>query len=333
MLTQWVEREASRSGGRAPDISVVMGVYNGADLLQETMDSVRAQSDADFEFIIVNDGSTDPGVRAMLADLVAQEPRARVLHKAHEGLTRALMAGCGGARGAYVARIDAGDVMLPGRLASQRACLEADPDIVFVSCWTEYCGPEWESLYRLESVTDAKGVDMCPRARDTYPHVGPLHHGSVMFRRGVYEGVGGYRPEFYYGQDWDLWYRLAERGRFAIVPECLYRVRLFPTGISGMNRLRQERIGRQALAAHWCRRAGEPEEDVLAKAALIRPGETGRGARASRGEGAHHIAELLRKRRDRRCQRYFRQALRENPLRLNSLVRWGQSMLSMGWAG
>ena len=65
---------------------------------------------------------------------------------------------------------------------------------------------------------------------------GPTHHGSVMFRREAYVKAGGYRPAFYYAQDWDLWYRLAALGTFAMVEQSLYWGRITPSSISSSNR-------------------------------------------------------------------------------------------------
>ena len=127
-------------------VSVVISVYNGADLLRESVDSVLSQEGIHFELIVVNDGSTD-STAAILADYASNDPRVRVLTQANRGLTRALIAGCASARGTYIARLDCGDVCLPGRLAMQAAVLDAHPGCAFVSCWTEFCGPNGEYLY------------------------------------------------------------------------------------------------------------------------------------------------------------------------------------------
>ena len=81
---------------------------------------------------------------------------------------------------------------------------------------------------------------------------GPTHHGSVMFRREAYVKAGGYRAAFYYAQDWDLWYRLAALGTFAMVGQCLYRGRVTPGSISSSSRDRQvayARLSHKAISA------------------------------------------------------------------------------------
>lgn len=163
-----------------PQISVVMSAYNGAKCLSASIDSALAQTERDFEFIIVNDGSTDSRVAEILSEYKVRDERIKIISKSNAGLTRALIDGCAAAKGKYIARIDVGDVMLPERLARQKAVLDAQPDVVFVSCWTEYCGPEWEHLYvhRVEIPVD--GENICPADPNSYPERGPTHHGSVM---------------------------------------------------------------------------------------------------------------------------------------------------------
>src|SRR5262245_61573626 len=90
-----------------PDVSVVMSVYNGADKLGETIDSILSQDGISLEFIVVNDGSNDES-EGFLNNCAKRDPRIRVLHQENQGLTRALINGCALARGEYIARQDAG---------------------------------------------------------------------------------------------------------------------------------------------------------------------------------------------------------------------------------
>jgi len=143
-----------------------------------------------------------------------------------------------------------------------------------------------------------------------------------MFRRKTYKTSGGYRYQFYFGQDWDLWLRLTEMGLFYACPEVLYRARLVPNSISGNNRVRQEQIGRLALEAYWCRQQKQPEMEILQRVAAIRPSSLQQEqAKYCFGEGEHFVGEVLRQNGDKRCLKYFRQALQRNPLRINTWVR------------
>ena len=132
-----------------PSISVVMSVYNGAEHLRESMDSVLSQESVGFEFIIVNDGSIDESGE-ILDGYAKNDTRVRIIHQENRGLTRALIRGCTESRGKYIARQDVGDVSMKKRLALQKEALDANDELFFVSCWTEYCGPEWEFLYMVE---------------------------------------------------------------------------------------------------------------------------------------------------------------------------------------
>ena len=118
-----------------PDISVVMSVYNGATRLRETVDSVLSQQGVSLEFIIVDDGSTDQSSE-ILKEYVEADARVDLIRQENRGLTRALITGCAQAKGRYIARQDAGDISLPGRLKKQQDVLESDPTGSFVSCGT-----------------------------------------------------------------------------------------------------------------------------------------------------------------------------------------------------
>ena len=117
-----------------PEVSVVMGVYNGGDSLSRTLESVLSQQGVDLEFIVVNDGSTD-NTLSILNDYSEKDNRLRVLDQENSGLTRSLIRGCAEARGEFIARQDAGDISLPGRLRKQLDLIQKNPDVVLVSCW------------------------------------------------------------------------------------------------------------------------------------------------------------------------------------------------------
>src|SRR5262249_35406589 len=131
-----------------PEVSVVMSVYNGASHLAATLDSIFSQKGLEFEFIVVNDGSSDKSGQ-ILNDYAERDSRLRIIHQENSGLTRALIRGCDAARGEFIARQDVGDVSLPSRLKSQVDLLRQHQDCVLVSCWTDMIGPQGEFLYSL----------------------------------------------------------------------------------------------------------------------------------------------------------------------------------------
>src|SRR5690242_17856980 len=127
------------------DISVVMSAYNHAHFLREAVESVLAQEGVSFEFIVINDGSTDDSGR-ILEEYAARDPRMRVVHQVNQGLTRSLITGCAQAHGRYIARQDSDDISFPGRLHRLARELDACPQVVMVSSHAVTMGPKGEVL-------------------------------------------------------------------------------------------------------------------------------------------------------------------------------------------
>jgi len=308
---------------REPAISVVMSVYNAGDGLRKTLDALEAQTETDFELVVVDDGSTDASGKILDA-LAARDGGVRVLHQENRGLTHALIAGCAAARGAFIARQDAGDVSFPRRLEKQRAVLATNPDLAFVSCWTELVGPQDEHLTVLKGRGRARAPLSILDARERWSVVdGPSSHPSVMFRRDAYERAGGYRAEFYFGQDWDLWYRLAAFGKFQMIEEVLYAARVGPNDLSTGARRTQAQIAQLSRAALEARLRGESDAAIVAQAASIRPPR--RPSRYRRAGGFYFIGEALRQNGDARARRYFREAIAASPLYWRAWLRYAQS--------
>ncbi|MBV9497536.1 MAG: glycosyltransferase family 2 protein [Acidobacteria bacterium] len=304
------------------DVSVVMGVYNGAATLRATLESILAQEDVDFEIVVVDDGSTDD-TPAILRSFL----QVRTITQANAGLTRALIAGCAAATGKYIARHDTGDFSHPRRLAIQQEALDDDPSLAFVSCWTEYVGPELEPLFTSRGSGMAKeAIDILDLEAEHGVIDGPTAHGAVMFRRDAYERVGGYRAQFYFGQDWDLWYRLAEVGKFRMIEQALFTVMIEPSTISSSSREAQMECARLTHAALLARHQRGSDAAELAEAATIK-----RSTKKSKGAGAaglYFIGEALRRNRDRRARLYLRRAIAQSPFMAKAWIRYLQALLA-----
>jgi glycosyltransferase involved in cell wall biosynthesis len=310
-----------------PEVSVVMGVYNAANILSATVESILSQDGVDFEFIIVNDGSKDESGQ-ILEKYASKDGRMKIIHQENHGLTKALIKGCAEARGAYIARQDAGDISLPDRLKLQKAALDMYKDISFVSCITEFCGPEWEPLF----FSDGNGLTSVPTWIISDRHEkgvidGPSHHGSVMFRKSAYEQVGGYRQQFYVAQDWDLWYRLAEIGKFLKIPEILYRARLSQGSISALQMKRQSTMGRLARESLQLRLQGMSDQPLLTKSASVRPSGKLLSTKKLDAAWFYFIGECLRRNGDERAYGYLRRALLMNPFSAKTWVRTQQALI------
>jgi glycosyltransferase involved in cell wall biosynthesis len=244
-----------------PDVSVVMSVYNGSSNLTVTMDSILSQEGVELEFIIVNDGSTDK-TGEVLDDYVRRDDRVRVIHQGNTGLTCALIRGCAAATGEFIARQDAGDVSLAGRLALQLNVFRNNSNVVLTSCGTRFVGPGNEVLYEVRQVGDElyRGLQL-----DIGRIHGPSSHTSVMFRRETYEKVGGYRSQFNVAQDLDLWMRLAEAGICWATPEILCEFHLSKNSIGAVRRYEQIRSAKVIVQCAVARRSGRDDSALVAK--------------------------------------------------------------------
>jgi glycosyltransferase involved in cell wall biosynthesis len=244
-----------------PAVSVLMGAYNAERTIRAAIESILTQTFADFEFIIVNDGSTD-STSAVLGEYAEFDGRVRVIEQANQGLTRSLIAGASRARGRYIARQDADDVSMPRRLQKQVEVLDAQADSVLVTSWVEDLSPEGvccavhKKLQHAVKMPSGASISM----------VGIAAHGSVMMRRESFEHVGGYRACFYYAQDSDLWLRLSREGRFSVVPEVLYRRVIGMGSISSRYRQAQSRFCELAQESFRATHAGTSDEQMVAAA-------------------------------------------------------------------
>ena len=202
----------------SPMVTVLMPVYDGGCFLSPAVDSVLGQGFRDFEFVIVDDGSTDGSAR-LLASL--GDPRVRVLSQTNGGMSSALNAGLRAARGELVARMDQDDLALPGRLQQQVDFLRHHPDVALV-------GTRFVTLDEAGATGEVADVLLGPDElrRDLFVRC-PLAHGTVMARRAVLDALGGYDGSKWPAEDYDLWHRLMQSHRAANLPEVLYAYRIY----------------------------------------------------------------------------------------------------------
>jgi glycosyltransferase involved in cell wall biosynthesis len=313
-----------------PEVSVVMSVYNSASDLARTLDSILSQDEVDFEFIVVNDGSSDQSGQ-ILNEYAQRDSRLRIIHQENAGLTRALIRGCDVARGEFIARQDAGDISLPSRLKRQVAILRQQNECVFVSCWTDVIGPRGEFLY----ASRGTGVACSPikiLAPDAELGVidGPTHHSSVMFRAKQYHMCGGYRPEFYFGQDWDLWYRLASLGTFCIIQQTLCICQFVSGSISSSWRHEQTKFAQLSKNAMLLRHEGRSDETALAEARRLLPSLKNRATWRNKSAANYFIGKCLLDNRNGAALGYLMSAAEENPLHLKAWISLARCFFVVG---
>lgn len=290
------------------------------------MDSILAQKGCDLEVIVVDDGSTD-ATRSILEEYRREDGRVRVVHQAFSGLTAALIVGCKAARSEFIARHDADDWSAPDRMRLQAELFVQRSEVGFVTSNVEWISPDGVSL----GIREQSGSAEERTAALLDQHVGPPAHGSVMFRRAVYQASGGYRPQFYFAQDIDLWLRLAERSLLDGVSAVLYRHVRDPASISGSARSRQWEFGALAFEAYQLRARAESEAPILERAAILTAGVL------QRGDGAHtrrdyalasyNLAAALLERRDPSAARYLFASLRLYPLNWRAWFRLAQTSI------
>lgn len=195
-----------------PVVSVLMSVFNGEMYLQAAVDSILDQTFEDFEFIIVDDGSTDscPQILATY-----QDPRIKIITQANVGLTRSLNRAISLAQGKYLARMDADDISLPTRFQKQVEFLNEhlNVGVLGTGCvfQDEIEGVKWEP------VTLTEHDDMVAQ----FLKGNPITHPSVMMRKSVVERVSGYDERYPFSQDYALWVLLAQQTKLANIPDVL----------------------------------------------------------------------------------------------------------------
>jgi hypothetical protein len=240
---------AGASFGRTK-VSVLMPVYNGEPYLAEAIDSVLAQTLPDFELIAVDDASQD-GSRAVLERFARADSRIRfVVNDRNLGTSGALNRGWQLARSPYIARMDADDVALPGRLARQVDFLDTRPPVAAVGGTAIMIDGNGRRVSCKPSPTSHRAI------RSTLLRHNCLSHPSMTIRRSALEAVGGYRFRCA-AEDYDLWLRLSERFQLATVPEpvILHRVHLGQVSVRSLEKVVTD--GLLVRAAAHARLAGE----------------------------------------------------------------------------
>ena len=232
----------------APRVSVIMPVRDGARWIVAACRGVLEQSLADFELIVVDDGSTDetPGI---VEDLARADARVRLIRQNPKGLVGALNHAIALARAPLLARLDADDIALPGRLERQATILDHDPGLVLLGGWAR----KIDENGRL--IGDLRPPSEPDRLMAILERGNPLIHSSIMMRAEAVRQVGGYREVCRHAEDYDLWLRLAEIGGVAVLPEAMIEYRVHERGVTRQHRLSQCFSARLARRAAFIRRS------------------------------------------------------------------------------
>jgi len=197
-----------------PAISVVMPVYNAEKYIKESIESVLNQTFNDFELIIIDDSSNDSSI--LIAESF-KDPRIKIIKNRHDFID-SLNKGFSAAKGKFIARMDADDIMLPERLEDQYDFMISNPNIDICGSWAECFGLRTDVM---RSVTEHEQI---------ISHLlfeNPMIHPSVMIRNEVFKKNKIAYKYYPYAEDYKLWIDCAEANcKFAVIPKILLKYRI-----------------------------------------------------------------------------------------------------------
>jgi glycosyltransferase involved in cell wall biosynthesis len=216
-----------------PELSVIMSVYNSEKYLKEAIESILNQTFANFEFIIVNDASTDNSHKIIQG--YDDDRIVLVNNKENLGLTKSLNNALDIAKGNYVARQDSDDISVDSRLEKQFKYFIDNPDVILLG----------SNIIKIDYNRNVLGPELkieTPKFSDLLIK-NQFNHGSVMFLKDVVLDLGGYDELFRYVQDYDLWLRIAKKYQVKNLNEILYELRIHEETI-GFNKIEESELYR-----------------------------------------------------------------------------------------
>jgi glycosyltransferase involved in cell wall biosynthesis len=226
-----------------------MPVFNTEDYLAPALQSVLGQTFDDFEFIILDDGSTDRSVH-VVQSFAENDDRIRFFPLEHRGYVSLLRRGLNHCRGEFVARMDSDDISMPQRFEKQIAYLRENPDCVAVGSRVELIDPYGSRVEKPSHKTTHEEIEA-----ELLKGVGwALVHPSVMMRREALMRVGGYREDLMVSEDLDLFLRLAEVGKLANLPDVLLQYRQHLGSVNYTKYEQQKAVKRQIVSDAYKRR-------------------------------------------------------------------------------
>lgn len=236
---------------------MVMPVWNGERYLREAIDSILAQTFRDFEFLILDDGSTD-STPLILAAYSKRDPRIRVIPLEHEGIVAALNRGVKEARGEWIARMDCDDIAHPERFARQVKALRKSGAALCHTHIRIIGDPRWVTpagrFIRSSALLKLRFCFQCA-----------IVHPTVMFRKDRFQEIGGYLPEERHAEDFGLWGKFLTKERVVGIAKPLLDFRVHGESISKLKAQTQRSLAK-TIAIRHCRRFLNLEEDIASRA-------------------------------------------------------------------
>lgn len=207
-------------------ITVLLPVYNAGLPLRQAIESILAQEFEDFEFLVIDDASTD-GSAEIIREYARRDARIEaVCHAANQGLAKTLNEGLAAAKGELVARMDQDDEALPHRLKIQHLFMSTRPEVTVAGSYVFHMGIDKRRDRLVELPTSHSEIARTLKSQNC------IYHPSTIMRREEILRLGGYRAEFKNAEDYDLWFRVAKAGQMANIPVALLRYRFSVTGMT-----------------------------------------------------------------------------------------------------
>jgi glycosyltransferase involved in cell wall biosynthesis len=237
-----------------PIISVLLTVYNGSKFLSEAIESILKQSFSNFEFIIINDGSTDNS-----EEIILSYKDSRIIYKKNPenyGLIKTLNLGFSLVQGEYIARMDADDISHPDRFQKQVQFLNKNSEYGLIGTGVNLLNGEKKTqlLYH----TDDESLKFA------LAFYCPFIHPSVMIRKSCIEHLEViFDKQFVHAEDYDLWTRLAFLTKMANLPEYLLDYRIHDSQISSQHTLHQNELSKSIRKNYLKNYFGEEVEEYL----------------------------------------------------------------------
>ncbi len=216
-----------------PEISVLMCVYNGDVFLTTAIESILAQTFSDFEFIIVDDGSTDKTSELLSAYAVKDRRIHLITNEENLGLTKSLNIGLGAARGKYVARMDADDIALTDRFMIQYWFMEEHPSLAVLGSAVDIIGEKGRKIGERRLAISYEEIKSKMLFNNQFIH------STLFFRTDILKALGGYNEDFKKSQDYELMFRISDKYPVANLPEKLLQFRFHTNSLSWISSQQQ----------------------------------------------------------------------------------------------
>jgi len=246
-----------------------MPVYNGGDYLIAAIESILCQTFPNFEFLIIDDGSTDNKSAEIIRSYT--DSRIKIVrNKKNIGLAASLNEGIELSQGEYIVRMDQDDISLPHRFTEQLAFMEKHPEIALCGSWAKVIGKN--EGFIIKYPTDPEEVMAGLLFRSVLVHPSVMIRRDILKRNGLRYVANELRKEDY-SEDYGLWIELSERAKISNIPKILFQYRIGETNTSHTNASRQKE-GSLLLKIKQLRKLGiEPTEEEMFLHDSIRPKE------------------------------------------------------------